>query len=100
MRGSSNQYFEKVENNTTYRIYLMDNGCDPWLCRSAFDAAEGMHGELVDHINDVNGAVYNSIISNYAPVIGYERAHEMGCDTLRTFIIATMEDEGWTMFSE
>lgn len=28
MRGSSNKYFEKVENNRTYRIYLMDNGCE------------------------------------------------------------------------
>lgn len=100
MRGSSNKYFEKVENNRTYRIYLMDNGCDPWLCRSSLDVVDGMHGELVESVNGANDAVYNSIISKYAPVIGYEKAFEIARNALRTFIIATMEYEGWTMFSE
>lgn len=100
MSVSNNQYFEKFENDTTYRIYLMDNGCDPWLCRSSLDVADGMHGELVERVNGANEAVYNSIISNYAYDIGYERAHEIACNVLRKFIIATMEGEGWTMFSE
>ena len=100
MSVSSNQYFEKVENDTTYRIYLMDNGCDPWLCRSSLDVADGVHSELVEHINGTNAEVYDKLISNYTPVIGYEKAFEIARYALRTFIIATMEDEGWTMFSE
>ena len=91
-------YFEKVENNVTYRIYLMDNGCDPWLCRSALDVTDGMHGDLVESTNGANEAVHNSIISKYAPVIGYDKAFDIARYALRMFIIATMKDEGWTIF--
>lgn len=100
MSKPSNLYYKKAENGTVYRIYLMDFGNDPWLCRSALDAADGVHGEMVERINGVTEAVHNSIIDNYAPAIGYEKANEIACDVARSFIVATMKDEGWTIFSE
>ena len=49
----SNHYFEKAENGTTYRVYLQDFAGRPSLIRSALDAADGVHGDLVNTINEV-----------------------------------------------
>lgn len=100
MCNHNNQYFEKTENDTTYRIYLMDYGADPWLCRSALDEADGVHVELVLRVNHVVGRVYDDILDNYVSIIGWDSAHRIARDAVRSFIVVAMEHAGWTMFSE
>lgn len=100
MSKPSNQYFEKTENDTTYRIYLMDYGADPFLCRSALDEADGVHVELVQSINHVIGRVYDDILDKCVSTIGWDSAHRIARDTVRAYTFAAMEHEGWTAFSE
>lgn len=94
-------YFDKIENGITYRICLMDFESEPWLCRSVnnpLDEVDRAHGELVGHINGVNHLVYNDIIGNYANRLGNEKATEIACYSVRAYIFATMQAEGWTTF--
>lgn len=91
----SNQYFEKIENGTNYRIYLIDSGMEPLL-----DAPYGVHDDLVELINCANAKVYNCIIRRYAHVIGFKQANEIACHAVRSYINIVMKRDGWTAFIE
>ena len=90
-------FFSKTENHTEYRIYLHSIGGFPILIRSALDAANGVHGELVE---EVNNTVYNLEdavlkIAN-ASDISYEDARQVMATTARTAVGMMMEAAGWT----
>ena len=97
----SKEFFSKTENGTEYRIYLytFGDGEFPTLVRSALDAADGVHGELVDYINE-NIDCLNDKVLGLADSIGYENAKEIMSTVARHMVIMKMKDEGWTLYFE
>ena len=95
------EFFSKTENGTEYRIYLytLCDGGFPTLVRSALDAADGVHGELVDYINE-NIVYLSDKVLDLADIIGYEDAKEILSIAARRMAIMKMKDEGWTLCFE
>lgn len=90
-------FFSKTENGTEYRIYLQ-SFCDfPILIRSALDAADGVHGELVEEINNTVFGLENSVLK-IADVSGvsYADVRQAMAETARTAVGRLMESAGWT----
>lgn len=97
----SKEFFSKTENGTEYRIYLytFGDGGFPTLIRSALDVADGVHGELVDYINE-NIDCLNDEVLGLADRIGYEDAKEILSVAARRMAIMKMKNEGWTLCFE
>ena len=90
-------FFSKTENGTEYRIYLhiLDSGF-PFVLRSALDAADGVHGELVDYINECTDKLAE-LARRDSPVskIGYEEKRKAFSSLALASVNAEMEADGW-----
>ena len=95
------EFFSKTENDTEYRIYLytFGDGGFPTLIRSALDATDGVHGELVDCINESIDCLNDKVLE-LADKIGYEDAKEVLSTVARRMAIMKMKNEGWTLYFE
>lgn len=99
----SKEFFSKVENGTEYRIYMytLSDGGFPVLLRSALDAADGVHEELVNSINSIIDDLENKVIdAATASGISYDSAKQALASTARSAALMIMERGGWALHWE
>ena len=91
----SKEYFEKIEHGTCYRVYLVTLTTSVMVVRSALDAVEDVHGELVDRINGMLEAIIDDILKAHST-----EAVAMIVPVLRKLAIMEMKHDGWTFISK
>ena len=96
----STQYFEKIENGARYRIYLYEfEASSPFLCRSALDAADGVHGELTKNISSEAEATFRKLVGQDLRLnLTYKQRAIIASKACRSSMIFALENMGWTFY--